>query len=232
MAEFVEKVFRSRQTLLGILRDRGYDTTGADKVGPEEIRAALAATPSGKVLEFTLKAVDGAKVPTPYVRVYIMLYVIKHKLQSFLTMLEPTPEGVEEGTQFKDKIGAPADPEKTSVVCLINELDNENKIPEVFYQASVTAWAKNKLRLTFFNMDSFTFDPRKHFMVPKHEIVPPEEHEGLLNSLYVASKKQLPYITYSDMQCRVLGAVPGDIIKITRPSPSSGEYVVYRTVVP
>jgi hypothetical protein len=43
MAQFVEKVFRSRQTLLDVLHDRGYDTTGAQKFGPEEIREAIQA---------------------------------------------------------------------------------------------------------------------------------------------------------------------------------------------
>ena len=80
MSQFVEKVFRSRQTLLEVLHDRGYDTVGTSKFGPEEIREALAATPNGKGLEFTVKAREGQIVPTPTVRVYIFLGRIKQKL--------------------------------------------------------------------------------------------------------------------------------------------------------
>jgi DNA-directed RNA polymerase subunit H (RpoH/RPB5) len=34
------------------------------------------------------------------------------------------------------------------------------------------------------------------------------------------------------MIARVMGLAPGDIVKITRPSPSAGEYVSYRICVP
>ena len=93
MAQFVEKVFRSRQVLLNVLHDRGYDTVGAEKFGPEEIREALAASSSGKALEFTVKAREGMVVPTPTVRVYVFLARIKQKLPGFITSLD-TPVGM------------------------------------------------------------------------------------------------------------------------------------------
>jgi DNA-directed RNA polymerase subunit H len=231
MAQFVEKVFRSRQVLLEILRDRGYDTTGPDKFGPEEIRAALAAAPNGRTLEFTVKAKEGAKVPTPNVRVYTIMTRLKQRLPGFMANLVPQP-GLDETSAARDMtaLSSPVDPAQTSVICLINELDNENRIPDVFYKESAAAWRRHKIRLTFFSMDTLLFNPLKHVLVPKHEIVPEEQHEALLNSLYVLNKSQFPGISYSDAAVRVLGAVPGDIIKVTRASPTAGEVVLYRNV--
>ena len=229
MAQFVEKVFRSRQTLLGVLHDRGYDTTGAEKFGPEEIREALAATSNGKGLEFTVKAREGMTVPTPFVRVYIFLPRIKQKLAGFLSSLE-TPIGVapEASSRQPDKLGSPVDPAQTSIVCLINE-----PVVSVFHQASINQWSTRNLRLYFFYMDSFQMNPMNHYLVPPHEIVPKEQHDALMRGMYVTSKSQFPLIRYhEDPITRVIGAIPGDIIKITRPSPSAGEYVVYRVCTP
>lgn len=229
MSQFVEKVFRSRQTLLEVLHDRGYDTVGTSKFGPEEIREALAATPNGKGLEFTVKAREGQIVPTPTVRVYIFLGRIKQKLPGFITSLE-TPVGVapEASSRQPDKLGSPVDPAHTSIICLINE-----PVVPVFNQASVNAWAIRNLRLSFFYMDSFLMNPLKHYLVPLHEIVPNEQHEALMKSLYITQKSQFPFIRYhEDPITRVVGSVPGDILKITRPSPSAGEYIVYRLCTP
>jgi len=228
MAQFVEKVFRSRQTLLEVLHERGYDTTGAEKFGPDEIREALAAAPNGKALEFTLKAREGQSVPTPTVRVYVFSIRLKQKLPGFLTSLE-TPVGASEPTARQpDKLGSPVDPALTSVICLINE-----PVVPVFNQASVNAWVQRNLRLSFFFMDSFQMNPLKHYLVPPHEIVPKEQHEALMKGLYITQKSQFPLIRYhEDPITRVIGSVPGDIIKITRPSPTSGEYVIYRICTP
>jgi DNA-directed RNA polymerase subunit H len=72
----------------------------------------------------------------------------------------------------------------------------------------------------------------KHVLVPKHEIVPEEFHKKLLDSVYITTKAKLPEIKYHiDPITRCIGAVPGDIIRITRPSQSSGETVLYRVCV-
>ena len=228
MAQYIEKVFRSRQVLLDILHERGYDVTGASKYGPEEIREALAATPNGKALEFTVKAREGMTPPTPSVRVYIFLQRLKQKLPGFISSLD-TPVGatVDAGSRQADKLGSPVDPAQTTVVCLINE-----PVVPVFNVASVTAWNKRNLRLSFFYIDSFQMNPLTHYLVPPHEIVPKEQHEGLMKTLYVTQKAQFPLIRYhEDPITRVIGAIPGDILKITRPSPSAGEYTVYRVCV-
>jgi len=229
MAQFVEKVFRSRQILLDILHDRGYDTTGVEKIGPEEIREALVASSNGKALEFTVKAREGMVVPTPMVRVYIFLIRIKQKLPGFLTSLE-TPVGVatDSSSRQTDKLGSPVDPAQTSVICLMNE-----PVVPIFTQASVNMWLSRNLRLSFFYMDSFQMNPLHHYLVPKHEIVPKEQHEPLMKSMYITQKSQFPLIRYHDDPItRVIGSIPGDIIKITRPSPSAGEYIVYRFCTP
>jgi len=229
MAQYIEKVFRSRQVLLDILHERGYDTTGVEKYGPEEIREALAATPNGKALEFTVKAREGLTPPTPTVRVYIFLQRLKQKLPGFLGSLE-TPIGAtaDASARQPDKLGSPVDPANTSVICLINE-----PVVQVFNTASVLMWAKRNLRLSFFYIDSFQMNPLKHYLVPPHEIVPKEQHEGLMKTLYITQRSQFPLIRYhQDPITRVIGAIPGDILKITRPSPSAGEYTVYRVCVP
>jgi DNA-directed RNA polymerase subunit H (RpoH/RPB5) len=229
MAQYIEKVFRSRQVLLDILKERGYDTTGVEKYGPNEIREALVATPNGKALEFTVKAREGMTPATPTVRVYIFLHRLKQKLPGFLSSME-TPIGTtpDASSRQADKLGSPVDPAQTSVICLINE-----PVVPVFNAASNMVWSKRNLRLSFFYIDSFQMNPLKHYLVPPHEIVPREQHDGLMKSLYITAPSQFPLIRYhEDPITRVIGSIPGDIIKITRPSPSAGEYTVYRVCVP
>jgi DNA-directed RNA polymerase subunit H len=72
----------------------------------------------------------------------------------------------------------------------------------------------------------------KHVLVPPHEKVAPAEVTELLKSMY-AKKSQLPLIRFhEDPIARLLGLVPGDVVKITRPSPTAGECIMYRVCVP
>ncbi|RLG76876.1 MAG: DNA-directed RNA polymerase subunit H [Thermoprotei archaeon] len=71
----------------------------------------------------------------------------------------------------------------------------------------------------------------EHELVPKHEIASPEEAARVLK-LYGIKPEELPWIRVSDPVVRAIGAKPGDIVKIVRKSPTAGEIVVYRYVVP
>lgn len=58
-----------------------------------------------------------------------------------------------------------------------------------------------------------------------------EEARALLRTLRLRPW-QLPWIRSSDPLVHTVGAKPGDVIKIVRESPTAGEIVVYRLVVP
>lgn len=75
-----------------------------------------------------------------------------------------------------------------------------------------------------------TFNVFEHALVPKHEILTPEEREEILKK-YKVKPYQIPNISASDPIVRVIGARPGDILRITRKSPTAGVYVSYRYVV-
>lgn len=73
------------------------------------------------------------------------------------------------------------------------------------------------------------FNIFKHELVPKHEILPPEKAKELLEKYHI-ERHQLPRIKSSDVVVIGIGAKPGDIIKITRNSPTAGEHIAYRLV--
>lgn len=63
----------------------------------------------------------------------------------------------------------------------------------------------------------------------EHELLDSAEAEQVLNR-YKATRNQLPKILVTDPVVRKMGAKPGDIIKITRTSPTAGLTVYYRVV--
>jgi len=74
------------------------------------------------------------------------------------------------------------------------------------------------------------FDLFEHVLVPKHEILTPEEREELLKKYHV-KPYQLPAILASDPAVKAIGAKPGDILRIIRKSPTAGKYEAYRYVI-
>lgn len=73
-------------------------------------------------------------------------------------------------------------------------------------------------------------DVSSHIYVPKHEVISKKEADEVL-ARYNARPHQLPFILLSDPALRGLNVKLGDIIKITRKSPTAGASVYYRYVV-
>ncbi len=206
--ETIDVLYKSRQTLLKILADRGYTTKPYEKFGPVEINAMVVAGDQALQMDLERPAAEGVVRPTKC-RVIYGLNRVKTRLASFIT------NATGEETDF--------DPASMELIVMLLE-----PIAEAFHVAVLSALAR-KIRISFFSAFTLVNNPLDHVLVPKHELLPSSEHKAFLTENKIKSKDNLPIIRFhEDIIARILGLMPGDIVKITRPSPSAGEYVSYR----
>jgi DNA-directed RNA polymerase subunit H len=73
-------------------------------------------------------------------------------------------------------------------------------------------------------------DILKHELVPDHTILSKSEAKKIIKEINIRPE-QLPKIRKDDPVVKVIGAKPGDIIKITRNSATAGKFIIYRLVL-
>jgi DNA-directed RNA polymerase subunit H (RpoH/RPB5) len=213
--ETLDVLYRSRKTLLKLLSMRGYNTKAYQKFGPIEIAAMAAAEAAGGAFRMDLER-PADQHPISKCRVEYSITRIKNRLPGFLEAL------TEQGND------SAINPETTELVVVVLE-----PVIETFHIASMTALASKSLRVSFFQAHTIVNNPLEHTLVPKHEPLPPSEHAKFLTDNKIKSKANLPLMKYhEDIIARIFALIPGDIVKITRPSPSAGESVYYRVCVP
>ncbi len=96
-------------------------------------------------------------------------------------------------------------------------------------KAQAKAGAKKKASSTKKSTKKQEFNPRAHRLVPTHEVL----DEAALEELYEKfdiDPTNLPSILATDAALKGLDVKVGDVIKITRPSPTAGEAKYYRRV--
>lgn len=210
--ETLNILYRSRQTLLKILAERGYNTKAYEKFGPVEI-AAMAAAATPAPFRMNLERPNQALSKC---RVVYSIGRVKNRLATFLD--EQLGEDTEDALN-------PAD---TELIVVLLE-----PVVETFHTAALSTFVNKKLRVSFFQAHTIVNNPMEHVLQPKFDLLPKEEHAEFLKQNKIKSVANLPLIKFhEDMVARIMGLLPGDIVKITRPSPSAGEYITYRLCAP
>ena len=204
--EVRDLIVRSRPILLEIVENRGYNMDSYKGVSPEEIdRFVLTNT---NLLKMKGKKEEGGNAPMESVIVLYWMEPVKNKLDSELKKLS------EEGEFDKDT---------QELVIILSEAPHD-----VFAIQAAKQWTAQRIRISFFHLNQIISNPAKHIMVPPHRKLSEHECEFVIKKLKLRSKMELPYIKYHDIQSRVLGLVPGDIVEIRRPSETVGEYTLFR----
>ena len=199
--EYANIFYRSRLTLMELLESRGYEVSPYKRFSPKETAA----------MSTYLHSAD---------------FVAPHSEDPDQKCIVLYMDSKPKGSMSEHVMKRLKDPDfaKTDVIIMYKDT-----IGDAFAVAALNDWVTHRLRVSYFSIYNLANNPTKHVLVPPHEKVPEEEHEALLTKLMVNAKSQLPHIKFHiDMQARWLGLVPGDIVKITRPSPSAGVYTVYR----
>jgi DNA-directed RNA polymerase subunit H (RpoH/RPB5) len=209
MQEAIDKVIKSRPVVLEVLSDRGFDTTPFQHELPKDLIAKAGAPLLNETELELLRIQVTSKTGTEKAYVLYWMEVVRHKLNDKEKFEKLLPEGLGDNDQ---------------ILILLNE-----PMHEAFHAMAIRRWAHKKERVSFFDIRQLMSNPSRHIMVPPHRKVPSDEVDSLLERYYVKAKTDLPHIKYHvDIQTRILGLVPGEIVEITRPSPTIGEYKVYR----
>ncbi len=109
------------------------------------------------------------------------------------------------------------------------EIDHAIVVTEGRYTHAVKQGAKKK-KVELLPKSFPVFDIFEHALVPMHEILSEKEKKQLL-AHYKVQPYQMPQVTSNDPAVKVIGAKPGDVLRITRKSSTAGEHVTYRYVI-
>lgn len=83
--------------------------------------------------------------------------------------------------------------------------------------------------IEFFTYAELAFDIMTHSLVPKFDVLEPDEIASMLHR-YRVKQAQLPRMHSTDPCARYLGLSRGQVVRVTRSSEEYGNSVAYRTV--
>jgi len=106
------------------------------------------------------------------------------------------------------------------VIFVVKDASDVNKIKELDAPHQI------------FDMKELQFNKSTHCLVPKHELIKDAvEINKIVSDYQLRGIAQLPLILKTDPMAKYLYAKPGNVVKVTRISPTCGENIVYRAVV-
>ena len=197
----IEKLFRSRKTILQMLVDRGYTISNDLMI---EDKDAFKKLFYSKTLDFR---VDQDGKTSVYVK-----WMLNFKIKP--NMIKETIDNIREDN-FSD--------DNSSKIILITKAKPNTNISKIFKD-------KDFRGTELFWLNTVIFNITHHILVPKHTKMSDDEVKKLLGELFIQNKFHLPVMLKSDPITRYLDLSSGDVCRITRYSPTSGEYFSYRVV--
>jgi DNA-directed RNA polymerase I, II, and III subunit RPABC1 len=197
----IEKLYRARTTVLEMFRDRGYSLSDELFIDSKDSFKKIFYS---KNLDFR---VDSEGKPPVFVKWMLNFKIKPNMIKETIDNIRE--EGFQENTPGK--------------IILITKAKPNTNISKIFKD-------KEFRGTELFWLNTMIFNITKHVLVPKHTKISEDDIRKLLAELYIQNKFHLPVMLKSDPITRYLDLSSGDVCKITRYSPTSGEYFSYRVV--
>lgn len=200
------QLYKSRETLINIFKNIGYDTSGYDNFTSNEVHSML----NNKQLDMLLERSTN--------KIYIKYFnIMCKKLQK--TNIRSMIDDLFYIENILNK-----DTDKLMIIT--NEDANDTLVS---YLKNI--WEQEHVHITVISIKRLQFNILNHSLVPKHIILNNEEKDEFYKKYNIMNDKQIPEISRFDPVSQVIGMVPGNICKIIRPSKTAITSNYYRLCV-
>lgn len=200
--EFVLKVYKSRKTILNILKDRGYKIDDYNEFTISEIQILI----NNDQLDMLIYHNENKK------KIYIKYYInLKIKPKNIYNLAEDI-FNLEEILNKDDEL----------IVI------TKYKLNDSIRDTLETLYRDEQYYINIFNINDYLFNITKHILVPKHVILTDNEKQLIIKKYNINNEKELPEISRFDPVSQALGIRPGELFEITRKSETAIETKYYR----
>ena len=195
--------YKSRQIILNLLENRGYDISNMINFSFNEIEIMF----DNDNCDFELTHnTNNNKLK--------VVYLFDKKKIPMTNLMKK---------QFFEKLNIILDTYDEAIFILPQE-DKDNNLQEIcndYYDRF------NKFSQVFF-ISKLIFDITTHIHVPKHEIMDKPSIDNMKLQYNITNLSQLPIISRNDAVAKFIGVRKHDVVKISRVSETSGITPVYR----
>jgi DNA-directed RNA polymerase subunit H (RpoH/RPB5) len=200
------KIYTSRNVILSILQKfRGFNIGDYENFSINELRAMY----DNKELDMLVTNEDTGK------KIYVKYHIdTKIKQTTLYDYIEDLFE-LETVLNNNDEL-----------VIITKDRVNDN------IKAFLTQiYKRNNKFINIININDYLYNILEHKLVPHHYILNETEKNEIYKKYYISGTKNLPDISRFDPVAVAIGLRPGEVIEITRPSPTAITSMYYRICI-
>jgi len=189
--ETIQTIYKSRNNLVKILQQRGFDVSDYNEFSINDVALML----TNKQLDLLLEDKSGKKI---FVKYYLGKSLRPNNIQ----------ETVDDLFKFEDILT------KNDQLIFISKDDPNDSIKSIITQI----WNSDSIYVGLISIKRLQFNILKHSMVPEHTILSPQETQEIFKLYGITDKSKLPEISRFDPVAATIGLQPDQVCKIVRPS--------------
>ena len=204
--EYIKQIFKSRNIILEILKDRGFQTDDFSGFSISEIHAMF----QNKQLDILLtKQLDDTGKEK---KVYIKYNTSKTLRPNNVYEIIEDLYNIEKLLKKRDDL-----------IIIIKEEPNETLVKMLKH-----IWDQEKIFIIIINIQRLQFNILNHTLVPKHIVLTDEEANEVKTKYNILDDSSIPAISRFSPVSQVIGIRPGQLCRIERPSKTSITTNFYR----
>lgn len=206
----ISKIYKSRNIILNILKSRGFNVDDWSDFSVTEVQAMF----NSKELDMLLEN------PTTKKKVYVKYHLSGTKGGTSMSRL-----GTSHIYDYVDDLFDIEDVLTSNDDLIIISKDKTNQtIKDLIEQLFI----KDKKFVNIYNFHDYLFNVLEHEMQPKFRILSEEEKQKIMKQYNIIKDKEFPDISRFDPVSQAIGVRPGEVMEITRSSPTAVKSVYFR----
>ena len=204
----ISKIYKSRNILLEILKDRGYSVDDYTDFSVTEVQAMYNNKELDMLLEHSTEKKSNGENKKLYVKYHLTTRLGSSHIYDYVDDLFDIEEVL---TSEDDLIIISKDKTNQTIRDLVEQL-----------------FIKDKKFVNIYNFHDYLFNVLDHEMQPTFRILSKDEKQEIMKRYNIVKDKEFPDISRFDPVSQAIGVRPGQLIEITRSSPTAVKSLYYR----